>query len=306
MPSEYAPMEEEYFPGTSGMATQSLLRMEETKRAQMDGLIINIFTPMLFFVIVEAVFTFCGNNSVLCGLLVVVFAGISVLFMCVPVAPEKPTQTRKFYLILGVICFFTTIIASLFGWYNWTRNMSRDAAHNGQRTYNNVLPTEPALAHLDAGKIVFSPDSKLNLNFAVGYKDGSMYCVAPIIDATGNSQNKGQFFAAGQDCCEARGGFTCDDYNDPKAHSGLVYLKFDDYEPLDKFRLAAHEVAATHGVTVSEDAIFVKWVRDADTASDAYKNAGMSFFVGTSLVYAVLCVMAGLAVHLNQRRAKRP
>merc|ERR1719498_932337 len=125
-----------------------------------------------------------------------------------------------------------------------------------------------------------------------------MYCVAPIIDATSLSQRKGEYFAAGKDCCDDRGGFTCNDYNDAKAHSGLVYLKFDDSEALQNYRLAAHELAAAHGMTVSEDALFVKWVRDPDAAASAYQDAGVSFFVGSCLVYAVLCVVAGVLIQL--------
>jgi len=279
--------------------------LEDTRRTQASGLCFNIFLPLIIFVTVEAMFTFFGDNGMLVWSVVFVCAGISVFLMCMPVPPEKPSQIRKFYLILGVLCFFSMLIATLFGWYNWERNMSREAAHSGQRTYNNVLPTEPALAHLDAGKIFFSPDSKLNLNLAVGYKDGSMYCVAPIMDSTGLSQTKGEYFAAGKDCCEVRAGYTCDDYSDPQARSGLVYLKFDESASLEKFRLAAHEIAATHGITVSEDALFVKWVRDPDAAADVYQDAGVSFFVGTSLVYGVLCVITAFMIQL-QSRAKRP
>lgn len=278
--------------------------LEDTRRTQASGLCMNIFLPLIMFITVEAMFTFWGDNGMLVWSVVFVCAGISVLLMGIPVPPEK-LQIRKFYLILGVLCFFSVLIATLFGWYNWERNMSREAAHSGQRTYNNVLPTEPALAHLDAGNIFFSPDSKLNLNLAVGYKDGSMYCVAPIMDSTRLSQTKGEYFAAGKDCCEVRAGYTCDDFSDPQAHSGMVYLKYDESASLEKFRLAAHEIAATHGITVSEDALFVKWVRDPDAAVEAYQDAGVSFFVGTSLVYAVLLVIGALMIQV-QSRSKRP
>jgi len=262
-----------------------------------------VLSPFLTFVTILALFTFAySDSSTAVWVVVVACTGMSLFLLALPnKRPEGPT----FYMQLGVLCLVATGVATLFGYYNWNRHMSYDAAYDGQRAYSNVLPTEPALAHLDAGKIVFSPDAKLSMAKAVGYKDGSMYCVAPIIDSTPQSLEKFEFFAAGQDCCQEGGGFTCDEADNPKAHGGMVYLKFVDSALLDNFRKAGQHLAATHGIAVSPDALFVKWVRDPDGASKSFQNSGVSFFIGTSAVYLVVCIVMGFTVHFSQRNAMR-
>merc|ERR1719159_1832451 len=56
------------------------------------------------------------------------------------------------------------------------------------REYHNVLPSEPAAAHADAGKITFAEAARIDTTKAVGYKAASTYCVAPILDPSSNNR----------------------------------------------------------------------------------------------------------------------
>merc|ERR1719168_484085 len=107
----------------------------------------------------------------------------------------------------------------------------------------NVMPEEPALSHLDAGKITFSKDARVDFEVVTGLADGQRYCVAPIVGKS--PMTTVQYWAAGVDCCSQDGNFTCHDVGSKTAHAGLVYL---DYGPrrgdLEKFRRAAREAGA--------------------------------------------------------------
>jgi hypothetical protein len=271
-----------------------------------QSLAVLVMSPWLTFFTIMVLFTFVYSESpTVVWLWVVICSGMSLLLLALP---NKRPEGPMFYMQLGVLCLMATCLGTMLGFYNWDRHMVWDAAYNGQRFYSNVLPTEPALSHLDAGKISFSSDSKVNTGKAMAYDDDSIYCVAPVMDSRNQSGTKAEYFAAGVDCCEASGSsyrFTCDAYDDAKAHSGLVYLKYGDSDKLGKFRKAAEKFGTTYGVAVSQDAIFVKWVRDLDRAGNAYQNSGVSFFLGTSLVYLVMCTAAGFMIHFSQRRGNR-
>merc|ERR1719453_143098 len=96
----------------------------------------------------------------------------------------------------------------------------------------NLMPTNLAEAHADAGKIVFTDATRVDTTRAAGYKDGSMYCVAPIEDDV--PIGKVQYWAAGTDCCLGRADFNCDDAWDPKARSGVVILDSNTWMPSNR------------------------------------------------------------------------
>lgn len=250
-----------------------------------------VYTTICFF------FTYVyATSSATCW--IVVFLSLCMSCVCLTLS-SKRQDAPMFYVFLGVLAFLATVFGACFGHLNWSQSMSYSEHYDGQRTYNNVLPTEAALSHLDAGKIVFSGDSKLDLSKSMGYKDGSMYCLAPIVSGTAK---KIEYFAAGVDCCQAKGGFECNDYDDKKAHSGLVYLKFGDQDKLNNFRQAAKKYADDQGVNVSQDALFVKWVENADDAAGSYSTSGLVFFIVTSIIYLVISVMAAVGIHYSQRK----
>lgn len=291
MPDEYAPLH-----GSSSVRKPSNFHTQ--------SLAWLVMTPFLTFFTIMACFTFLYyDSSTVCWMWVLSCAGMAC---CLCAIPSRRPEGPSFYLQLGGLCLIAIGVGTALGYYNWDRHMSFAAAYGGQRSYSNVLPTEPALSHLDAGKIVFSSDSKLKKTTSVGYRDGdSTYCVAAVIDSTAQSASTAHYFAAGVDCCDAKGSFTCDEADNKKAHSGLVYLKFGNSDLLSKFRKAAQALAAAQGVIVAKDALFVKWVRDVDKAGNSYQNSGISFFLGTSLVYLVLSTAAGFTLHFGHRVGSR-
>merc|ERR550537_821201 len=152
-------------------------------------------------------------------------------------------------------------------------------AYDENRSYSNVLPTEPAEAHADAGKIKFSHTARVDTTRAMGYKAGSVYCVAPILDDT--QLDRVEYWAAGIDCCPSRGDFNCDDAWNPKAKSGVVILDSNALIPTkhDFYMKAAKEAEAAYQLSSAEEPLFVRWVADPQGIQDDYWRAGVGFLV---------------------------
>jgi len=66
----------------------------------------------------------------------------------------------------------------------------------------------------DAGTVEFAPKTLIDTSRAVGYKSGSIYCIAPIVSEATPSATI-QFWAVGMDCCAARGTFKCASQTEP-------------------------------------------------------------------------------------------
>lgn len=132
------------------------------------------------------------------------------------------------------------------------------------RDYDNVKASQPAAAFADAGKILFSPTSKVDTSRAIGYMDGRTFCVAPVIDSSFEQSRKVGFWAVGYDCCAApRGDFRCGAVDKEGAHGG-VRLSNDGIleRTYEEFTKAIQQSAAVNDLVIDEDAILVKWVQD--------------------------------------------
>ncbi|CAK0872052.1 unnamed protein product, partial [Prorocentrum cordatum] len=89
---------------------------------------------------------------------------------------------------------------------------------NQLRRHSDVLPTwDPRLA-ADAGILHFAAGAALDVGASAGFQAWPhTYCAAPVVDnSTGDAGDADPvgFFAVGVDCCDRRGGFTCDGAED--------------------------------------------------------------------------------------------
>lgn len=219
--------------------------------------------------------------------------GAALVLMAVRQTREGP----RYWFNLGFLCVIATTAAIACGLVNWKRHFSVYAAYEGQRSYTNVLPMEPALSHLDAGKIMFSADAYIDVANAVGYTDGHLYCVAPIMGQS--SQPLVEYWAAGVGCCHKAGSFDCDDAGDRAAKGALVYL-----DRTAHFQKAAKQAQALNGLVAAQDALYVRWVEDPDQAQRAYWNKGVAFMIGVIGIYVAFSLLCGCMLHFRQAPAK--
>lgn len=134
-------------------------------------------------------------------------------------------------------------------------------------SYKDVDPIGQGKAYLDAGAVNFKKDSFVDRSRAIGYKDGSVYCVAPIkLGTDGVASN--DFYAVGTDCCSGfPGDFNCfENHNDRGAHGGLRLV---DDASIPFFKLAVMQADAEWS-TNSPNPVFLTWTQDPNAKLTSY------------------------------------
>jgi len=267
------------------------------------GMLLLTFVPWAFFVTVSCLFAFAYHRErLLVAAMVLALAGVSLMLMVLD-ARNRSGPGGPWYLFLGILCFFAVFSSAFAGLYNYETHMFQYWSYEENRLYTNVLPSEPAEAHLDAGKIIFSPDARVDSTRSVGVKVGAVYCVAPIFDDT--QATRVEYWAAGTDCCGSRADFSCDQSWDPEARSGVVIVDNNSFMSSHRnFYMQAVEVAeAAYDIVSAKKPIFVRWVADPQEVQDDFWRSGIGFLVAECCVYLLLSLVFGSAMHVSFRRA---
>lgn len=274
--------------------------------------------------------------SMLCGLFALVYhhyalvvwgmVGLWILLaLLFLVLNARNRMDGSWFLLLGILCICATINGSIAGQYNYWTNMYPYWSYYEHSTYTNVLPTSPSIGHSDAGQLVFASTSRVDTTRALGYKAGTVYCVAPILDD--HQVNHVEYWAAGVDCCDSRGDFSCDDTWDPKAKSGLVLPSFIGATVTlsnsdigmrgrwwkgtrDRFIQAVKMAEASYELKSSENPLLVQWVSNPQRYTDNLWRHGVGHVVGSMSVYFLLSLIFGAGFQAFSKRAaastKRP
>merc|ERR1719487_546052 len=280
----------------------------QSKGSNIQSMILLIFIPWLLFVLIMGTYVFFYHHHYLVTVFTV-FGGlmVSIGLIALSLGGDKgggaKAGGKKWYAFLGCVCFIASLAGGVLGFYCYHSYLFQYNSYEERRMYANVLPAEPASTKVDAGKLVFAIDARVDISRSIGFKAGSFYCVAPILDE--DMDTRVEYWAAGVDCCSYRGDFNCDDAWDPKARSGAVI--FEDSSQLVPservfFEKARIEAEAAYNMASSDEAIFLKWTRDPDAVQERYWRQGMGFVGLTVVVYLVISIMfgAGLA-YLNAK-----
>mmetsp|Transcript_35202 Transcript_35202/g.76038 ORF Transcript_35202/g.76038 Transcript_35202/m.76038 type:complete len:288 (-) Transcript_35202:21-884(-) len=224
------------------------------------------------------------------------YLGVSLLFIVVRQSRDGP----RFWFHAGSLCFVATILACTCGLWNSKKNCALYWAYEGQRSYDGLAATDRATSFLDAGKLTFRDDVVVDFDRASSHREGSdLLCVAPLVNKNAN-EGLTQFWAAGRSCCEEL--FNCGDSR-RGAKGGLVFLEDALFSGalVGQLRTAAKAAEAQHGLRASPDALFVFLSASPGQVQKHYWTSGVIFVVCASIVYFVLCVLVGFALHCLPR-----
>lgn len=265
------------------------------------GMALLVAIPWLMFLTIVLVFSlFYHHHWAVVWSLVIGWNVMSTFFL---ILNARARVGGAWYLFLGVLCVFACIWGTLGGLYNYYTHMFQYWSYDENRSYMNVLPSEPAAAHADAGKIVFTDTARIDNTRAVGYKVGTTYCVAPILD---DSQlNKVEYWAAGIDCCPMRGDFHCDDAENPKARSGVVVLESNELivSRKDMYMKAVQTATAQFSLVSAKEPVFVRWVADPQAFQDDFWRSGIGFILAVTGIYLLLSIIAAAIYQVNAKRS---
>jgi len=261
------------------------------------SLAILVFLPTSVFAVISGALTFSYHSNPGHAYLVMVMCfGISVVFMMVP---RTRSAAPSYWFNMGVLCLVACLTGLGAAFSDINRHMSMYWLYEGQRMSTNVHPSEPAVSHLDAGKIVFSDDARLDFPNAFAYGSKPTYCVVPVV---GDASTKAvQYWAAGVNCC-THGNFTCDAATNREAHAGLVYVEELYEDVLRSFHKAIRKAGVEKKLKLEQEPLFVQWVVSPTQAQRSYYNAGVKYYILSVVLYLVSSVFVALCMHFGQRK----
>jgi hypothetical protein len=229
-------------------------------------------------------------------------------------------------MTLGITCVVACVFCAFLGWNANRKFLEEYWRLERGNTYNNVLPSEPAMAHDDAAILIFTEGTIIDTSRASGYKTQSgVRCVAPVLNAL-DFDGRVEYWAVGTNCCHVRGDFQCGDALDPNARSGVVLgiypgpatttppatsLSLDQadatvllsrHEDLAKEWVPAiRAVEATYGVVAAERALLVQWSSDPLSQQSTLLKAAAVLLIGGVFVHLLvscaLGCLVGKAIH---------
>ncbi|CAJ1355086.1 unnamed protein product [Effrenium voratum] len=211
---------------------------------------------------------------------------LALLAVCLWHARHDAQREHRWHGILPMSCMAGVVASSALGLIAYRNFYSVYWLYHDSHAYANVLPSEPAATYLDAGKLVFAEEARIDYARGMGFKDGSTFCVAPIVDSEANASV--QFWAAGVDCCGGR--FDCDDAWDGKAHAGVRRAWREQYAS------AVRQAEAAYGLKSAKEPIFVQWVIDPEKVELNYWMLGNGVLVGSCLVSLVLSAVVNIVL----------
>lgn len=197
-----------------------------------------------------------------------------------------PSSDPNWLIFMAAACLFAWCAGVVLGDINYFYNLHPFYEVSTLNSYPLVDPSRmPGQQVMDAGTMTFASGSHIDFKRAMGFHNDDIYCVAPIIGKNG-SVSSYDFWAVGLNCCTGESGsFSCGEYNNPRASSGLRVMR-DEQRAF--YRLAVKQAEAAYSIKANHP-LFFHWMAAPLTEVEAYMDEGYKkYFLG---VFAFLAFM---------------
>jgi hypothetical protein len=267
------------------------------QRRVMNGIpiMINLFVPWILFCVTFGIWSFKFHfryPQFLPHVALVLFA-VCLYPLWRLYESHQKGQDPMWYGYSFVTLSLAVGLGIYFGNWNYESNMWYSFKYNSMENYPSIdVGKELAVNVLDAGRVYFASTAKIDTAQSWHFKDGTLYCVAPIVSSAGMQTKTLDFWAVGTDCCsDIASDFRCGEFTNANARSGLRLL---DESKLKMYRLAVEQATQLYNIH-STNPLFFEWTQDPLDDVQKFQIAGWSFFqlgVVFSLVASVLIVGA--------------
>lgn len=237
-----------------------------------------VLGPLLCFIMVQAVFLFAHHNlytskwAVLCFF--AVFSGALIV--------GGMMSRQAAFLVLGSLMLSCTIGGLVIGTFGWDSYQRQVDWMSVGREYTNISGRSPGAAKSDAAVLRFSGGGNhqgavVDGTRSIGFVDNDLYCVAPILDISQVNVQvpRVEYWAVGLNCCNRRGGFSCDDANTLNARSAVVAPKSAPPCPgcsREIFEKAIEQAESVHSVVSTPGHLLVRFVNDPVELKDSLRH----------------------------------
>lgn len=276
-----------------------MLQPTEQKMTRWIGVDLpDLLLPWVLFSFILICFGFAYRQAYVVAVLALVF--------CTALSLQLWLNSRGWpWRFLGIFSLLATYLGYIGGCHAYRHYLDAYYIYQGLPHYQNVLPASSPISYRDAGVIHFNAESMVEGARSVGYRNGDVYCAAPIVGKPiENHTALRGFWAVGTNCCGMRARFFCDDTFTSGVHGGMVMLpEMSDGSDFEAYHTAARMAASIYGLPLPEELRFVRWLRDVDAEMDTIWY-GAERFVGTAILcfLACPCILA-LAMFLTKHGA---
>lgn len=267
----------------------------------MMAICLSLFVPWILFCCMYWVMSFSMHykDKLLCWVLVLM--GLVFVAAIVKLAFDAATKERgdnrsdpSWLVFLAAACFLAWLSGVGLGDLNYFYHLEPYYELLNLNSYNGVDPSNTHGNQLmDAGRITFASGSRLDLRKAVAFKNGDTYCAAPVVSNLTSEHASYDFWAVGLNCCSGPDDFSCGEFNNRHAISGLRAMR--DYQN-GFYTLAVHQAVASYDIK-ADHPLFLYWMQDPMNELGAYQDEGYKFFLlGVFTSFAVMFFLVITAV----------
>mmetsp|Transcript_67513 Transcript_67513/g.170347 ORF Transcript_67513/g.170347 Transcript_67513/m.170347 type:complete len:377 (-) Transcript_67513:8-1138(-) len=196
-----------------------------------------------------------------------------------------------------VICVGAAFLGTYIGNHLWYSLFYPHTRMERLQAYTEIDPRFATSQRLqDAGIVAFSSSAKVDRARIGCLKDGSTFCVAPIIYGGSNVSNQSQdLFMAGVDCCDCPGDgeFRCGHWNTPGMLGGLRVLH---EQSLSMYHKSAVKWASTYAKTVNTPTFF-EWVGDPLDAYNELEERGERLRILAILLVPIMIILVTVVLN---------
>jgi len=273
-------------------------------RFNLPAVCVSLFLPWILFCFTFWTMSFSIHFRSLLLCYFLVFLGLLLVLVLAKLAydqsraklanPGRMSLSQNWFGFMALTAFIAWGAGVIFGDFNFLHNMEPfyNVAHLNQypQIDPNVMKGQQIM---DAGRVEFIKEAKLDRSKSMGFKNLDMYCVAPIVSGKKPPASY-DFWAIGMNCCNGdETDFQCGEYNNLFAHSGLRLMRDDDRE---YFRLAVQQAESAFGIQAKHP-LFFYWMQDPVTEVNAYMDDGFkNYLMGVFFFWAFQLFLVILAV----------
>jgi hypothetical protein len=253
---------------------------------------LTLFLPTVLFVAIFGVLSFSLHygHPGFCWFIVItalLLVGLLAVYALDYIRKHKADvqQEPNWIVFFTALCFVGWCLAVPLGLINFWSNTSPHFDLQVLNNYNNVdVGQLSGAAVMDAGHLTFQAGTYVDTSKAVGFKDGSTYCVAPISPPkTGvGPLLTYDFWAAGVDCCSGvAGDFHCGEANGKLLLGGATRIL--DSGNIAKFTLATEQAGSFFHFRVGHP-IFLTTQEDPLRGGSVAMERALKFYCLVSLI----------------------
>lgn len=253
------------------------------RRLNGQALWTSFLAPWLLFTMLFGLLSFPihytnpGVVYLICVLGLAAVIGVAVYAYLRRTAQNATAEVEPSWLIFLVLALVIAwMVGVALGVLNYTVNTLPYQQMTHLNSYVDVDPASYRGAQLmDAGSVIFTETSRLDLAKSMGFKNQETYCVAPIVQGN-ETMASYDFWAVGSDCCSGRkNDFHCEGAKNPRVHSALRLIPSSS-RPF--YRLAVQQAEATYKIR-AQHPLFFQWVQDPLERIESWKDAAANAFL---------------------------